>query len=40
MFDTLLYLVNEVMYLDLKILDIVSHYIFYESQVSFCDNLS
>ena len=35
MFNTLLYLVHEVMYLDLIIVDIVSHHIFFESQVSF-----
>ena len=42
MFDTLLYLVHEIMYLDLIILDIVYilHHNLYESQVGLRDNLS
>ena len=40
MFDTLLYLVHEIMYLDLIIPDIESHHNLYESKVNFYNYLT
>ena len=40
MFNTLLYLVHGVMYLDLIIVDIESHHILLRITSNYCDNLS